>query len=254
LDDVDSEDQLKVLPKLGELGDGSNFIITTRDRDLLKYFANCCIYEVQFLDFAEAKKLLCHHLFKGESVLDDLTKIYPYLDENVKKVVQKCDGLPLSLEIMGCHLKDQESDPKAWEQAIIMLSEAQSIAGTRKDRLWTCLRLSYDSLDDKQQQMFLEAATYYFQKRVDRVFCAWSTAYTNLETIWSNLLKKSLVKEVSTEFSTPKVVSPDFKMKWKTIWVHEQLRDLAKDLSKREIISQNVQCGDLQIEPNMVST
>jgi hypothetical protein len=246
LDDVDSEDQFKVLPKLGALGDGSSFILTTRDQDLLKWFANCSVYEVKFLDFQEAKKLFCHHAYGTERVPENLTKIHPYLEENVNKVIQKCDGLPLSLEILGCHLKDQECGREAWEQAINMFGEAQSVTGNRKDRLWASLQLSYNSLDDKQQQMFLEAATVFFEKQVERVFCAWSTTYSDIETMWRNLLKKSLVKVVLTDkyrFGR--------KVQTKRIWVHQQLRDLAKHLSRGVIISGR---GVLQREPDVVST
>jgi hypothetical protein len=164
------------------------------------------------------------------------------LEKDVNKVLQKCEGLPLSLEIMGCHLKDQECCREAWEQAINMVGKAQSITGNRKDRLWESLQLSYDSLDDKQRQMFLEAATILFQKQVERVFCAWSTTYSDIETMWRNLLKKSLVRIVSTD---------TFPHETKRIWVHEQLRDLAKHLSRGVIISE---LGVVQIEPDVVST
>jgi hypothetical protein len=113
LDDVDSIRQFKVLPKLGELGDGSSFIITTRNKAHLNHFAHFKIYEVEFLNRKEAKMLLCHHAFREERVRDHLKNSHPDLEENVEKVIRKCEGLPLTLEVMGCHLKDHQSNAMA---------------------------------------------------------------------------------------------------------------------------------------------
>jgi hypothetical protein len=170
----------------------------------------------------------------------------------VKNVIDKCDGLPLTLEVMGCHLKDHQFDPLAWKQTIDTLSRAESIDGTREDRLWSSLKLSYDSLGEKEQQMFLQAATLFFKKRVEHVLWGWSTTYPGPEMLWSNLKKKSLVKErTSTELD-------DYGIYFQRteIWVHEQLRDLATDLSRGAIVPHHLASGDLETalsEANVVS-
>jgi hypothetical protein len=253
LDDVDSENQFKVLPKLGELGDGSSFIITTRNSALLNHFANFHIYEVGFLHLQEAKKLLCHHAFGQDRVPESLIESYPFLTDLVQKVLQKCDGLPLTLEVMRCHLKDYQSDAMAWKQTIDVLSKAESLDGSCESRLWTSLELSYNMLGEEEKQMFLEAATIFFKKRVEKVLWGWSTTYSCSQMRWTNLMKKSLVKEVVTY----KFDGSGMKISRKEIWVHEQLRDLAIHLSEGAIISHQFASGDLERslhEANVVSS
>jgi hypothetical protein len=167
------------------------------------------------------------------------------LEETVEKVVKKCEGLPLTLEVMGCHLKDHQSDPMAWKQTLDILSKAKSVDGSCDDRLWTTLKVMYDMLGYQEKQMFLEAAAFFFKEEVEHVLWGWSTTYNAAEMRWSNLLKKSLVKEVITH------QYDNINYCWvarKEIWVHEQLRDLAKRLSKGAFLLHQVTSGDLESE------
>ncbi|CAM6108727.1 unnamed protein product [Calypogeia fissa] len=196
LDDVNSETQIRNLPSLDHFGSDSRLMITTRDRGVLNASSKYAIYEVNFLDLEEAKELFCRHAFDQEGIPDSLLEQNPHLGKNVNDVVQQCGGLPLTLEVMGYYLKDHKSDARAWRQTLDKLRNGQSVTGVQNDRLWASLRVSYDALSPEEQEMFIEAAIFFHGRPVWQALAAWSSAHTNVETRWANLLRTSMVKEV----------------------------------------------------------
>ncbi|CAM6106252.1 unnamed protein product [Calypogeia fissa] len=236
MDDVNSELQIKILPTLNELGNGSLLIFTTRDQGVLDTFPNCVIYEVEFLNFEEARKLFCQHAFEQEEIPESLVKMNQQLKGTVKNVIQKCNGLPLTLEVTGSYLRKHKTDATAWKQTLDKLGKAQAVTGLRDDRVWASLRISYDALSDEEKEMFIEAGTCFCGQPLEVALAAWSTAYEYPESCWANLLRTSMVKEISkTHYyrSNPNVDGAyKVAMKYKEVWVHEHLCDLAKKESK----------------------
>ncbi|CAM6108809.1 unnamed protein product [Calypogeia fissa] len=232
MDDVNSDIQFKILPRLDQFGIGSRLIITSRDRGVLNAFPKFLIYEVDLLNFDEAKKLFCLHAFQQEGIPDDLIETNHHLEQSVWKMVEKCDGLPLTLEVMGSYLRDHTSDAGFWKETLNKLGNAQSVCGLANDRIWASLRVSYEALAPEEQAMFIDAAMYFFEQPLERAHAAWSTAYKYSKMAWTNLLRTSMVKEISS-------------MNWdqwlglipcQQVWVHEQLRDFASDLSKGQVV------------------
>ncbi|CAM6085893.1 unnamed protein product [Calypogeia fissa] len=232
MDDVDSEDQVRTLPRLDQLGNGSRLIFTSRDRGVFDTFPKCFIYDVEFLRPDEAKKLFCKHAFEQE----DIPEVNRDLEEDVKRVVSKCDGLPLTLEVMGSYLRNHKTKSTVWKETVRKLENAESISGVRKDRVWTSLKLSYEGLSPKEQRMFIEAGTYFFQQPVEQAVAAWSTAYDS-ESGWANLLRTSMVKEVK------KSKYDQFwekHIEYKEVWVHENMRNLASSLLNEATVLRSV--------------
>lgn len=97
--------------------------------------------------------------------------------------------------------------------------------------MWASLRVSYDALAKEERDMFIEAATYFFQQPLDRALAGWSTTNRNSETRWKNLLRRSMVKEVIRYKVAFGGTSP-----YKAVWVHEQLRDLSWNLAKGSVV------------------
>ncbi|CAM6123361.1 unnamed protein product [Calypogeia fissa] len=226
MDDTDSESQLEVLPRWQDFSDGSCLIITSRKKGIFRFYQDCIIYEVEFLDKNEATELFCKHAFPKDNPRD---KSEPSR-ENVTAVVKKCGGLPLTLEVMGRYLRNKFSNAE-WEDTIDTLGEATALDGGRNedDKLWAALELSYNKLSEEAQDMFCDAATYFFEKPLDTFLAAWSDKKARVT--WDNLVDRAMVKEVflGRQFG--------FRSDHNTVWVHEQLRDLATRHAKSTILS-----------------
>jgi hypothetical protein len=70
------------------------------------------------------------------------------------EIIKACGGLPLSLEILGCHLCDVHI-LEIWEYALCTLKNGQNIiGGFDNEVLWTTLQISYDHLDKKIKTCF----------------------------------------------------------------------------------------------------
>ncbi|CAM6096421.1 unnamed protein product [Calypogeia fissa] len=237
MDDVAAESHVRSLPRLDHFGNGSRLIFTTRDQGVLSTSPECEIYEVDFLNFDEANKLFCKHSFEQEGIPGDLKETNDHLEENVKRVVQKCDGLPLTLEVIGSYLRGHKTNVSIWKETICKLGKAQSVNGVRNDRVWASLRVSYDALSPEEQGMFIDAGTFFCEKPVDEALAAWSTAYEYSETAWANLRRTSMVKEISkTKWNRIWMRNIEYK----EVWVHEQLRDLASKLSNGAMVSRSI--------------
>ncbi|CAM6083706.1 unnamed protein product [Calypogeia fissa] len=223
MDDVDSINQLRVLPELRSFEPGSHLIITSRNEGVLEYFETYSLFRVDFLQTDEAKKLFCQYAGLKET-LDDPSRII--LEEKVEVVVSKCGGLPLTLEVIGSYLRGREGDTIYWEQTIDKLGKAEAIRGGQEDEVWGRLRVSYDGLAPKEKKMFIEAAIYFNGEPLERALAAWNGAYKHANTRWENLMTRSMVKASSGNDE-----------KAKTVWVHEQLRDLARSIAKGYMVS-----------------
>jgi hypothetical protein len=229
MDDVDSGEELNCLPQsLSVFANGSRLIITSRNQHVVKdpkIRDDSIIFDVNLLGDDDARNLFCHHAFGSEE------KPPGHLLESVKKIVQKCQGLPLTLEVLGCYLRGQnrKSDLDLWKDAIKCLKDADAVEGGDDDKVWARLRISYDKrLSREEKGMFIDAATFFFEQKSEEALAAWSTAYGKSKIRWKNLLSTSMVKEREEREGPSKV---------KYIWVHEHLRDLANKISKGDVPS-----------------
>lgn len=141
LDDVNDENQLELL--VGEcswFGHGSRIIVTTRDMQMLRYIGANAIYKVQKLDQDEALQLFLLNAFKRNF----LTKEYIEL---AKRVVNYAKGIPLALKVLGSFLRCKKKEN--WESELDNLKQAPN------DKIHNVLKVSYDGLREKEQQIFL---------------------------------------------------------------------------------------------------
>jgi hypothetical protein len=147
LDDVDGEDQLEALAgSHGWFGEGSRFIITSRDRHLLNNYVDDT-YEVKVLNDAEALRLFSWKAFKK-----------PHPEKNYmqlsKDVVSYAQGLPLALEVFGSYLYGRRIE--FWISARDQLKEKP------KAKILDKLKISFDGLEeDSEKQLFLDIACFY---------------------------------------------------------------------------------------------
>nr|GEZ71261.1 Toll/interleukin-1 receptor (TIR) domain-containing protein [Tanacetum cinerariifolium] len=144
LDDVDHKDQLEALA-----GDckwfmpGSRIIITTRDKQVLEAHGVRLIHNATLLSQAEAGCLFSRYAFGRQNPIEGY-------EELSGKVLQYAGGLPLTIKVMGSHLRGLgESE---WKNAIKRL-ETIPLKDTMK-----VLQLSYDGLEEDCKEIFLDVA------------------------------------------------------------------------------------------------
>jgi hypothetical protein len=125
------------------------------------------------------------------------------------EIIKACEGLPLSLEILGCYLCDIR-DLEIWKDALRELKGGRNITGGfDNELLWKTLRISYDHLNEEHQNMFLEIACFItnFKKNT---FCRLSRnadGSSNPMLKLQNLKDRSLIKWTKDD----------------NLYVHEQL-------------------------------
>jgi len=144
LDDVDKLDQLEALAGgLDWFGPGSRVIITTRDKHLLDCHEIEKTYAVKGLNGTEALELLRWMAFKNDKVPSSYEKI-------LNRAVAYASGLPLVLEIVGSNLFGKNIEE--WKYT---LDKYEKIPNKEIQKI---LKVSYDSLEEEQQSVFLDIA------------------------------------------------------------------------------------------------
>ena len=148
LDDVDKWVQIEnLLGRCDWFASGSKIIITTRDKHLGATLGKCfSAYEVKELDQDEALELFSMHAFQSNKPKKD------YL-ELANQVIQYTKGLPLALVIMGADLCGR-SKPE-WKSAIDKYERISN------KEIQTVLEISYEGLDEIEQDIFLDIACFF---------------------------------------------------------------------------------------------
>ncbi|XP_028762409.1 disease resistance protein RML1B-like [Neltuma alba] len=198
-------DLTKVLDWFGE---GSRIIITSRDMQVLKNaFTTFSAYHVLDLNFEDAFHLFNLKAFKR----DEPSKGYMELS---KSVVKYCHGNPLALVVLGCFLYGRQKEE--WESALEKLSQAPP-----KD-IVDVLKLSFDGLDDKQQNVFLDLA-----------FLIKQGVHISL-----NLLRQLYCSSMYIEISVLREKSlVSFNDHNDFIEMHDLLREMGLEISSQQLFS-----------------
>jgi len=218
IDDVDEKlinDLSKVLAFQGK-NRKSNVIVTCRNWGVLEGHLDLNgKFEMPYLNKKEATELFLLHAFHNtKQVEKDFENI-------VEEIVEACDGLPLSLEIMGGFLhKKQSLDIQTrlqfWKGALKKLRTGKNLDGGKKDILWQSLEISYRDLDQPEKDMFLDIACYFGGLKEIIALQIWDSKSSTLEL--QNLKDRSLLK-----------VNKDGNL-----IMHDQLRDMGRKFAKEE--------------------
>ena len=155
LDNVGNSSQLDEL-----LGDhkfdvnGSRLIASSRDwKSLERHVPILGRVNMQLLDASQSTELFSMQAFTTNE------PCLPYLEHVSKKIVSACDGLPLSLKVMGTILHG-EKRLRVWERTMYRLLRAKHEI-TADENIWRTLRISFDGLYDREKDMFLDIACFF---------------------------------------------------------------------------------------------
>jgi energy-coupling factor transporter ATP-binding protein EcfA2 len=214
VDDVGELENLEALQLIGkdvvDVNFKSKILVNCRNWQILKYHVSeFAKIDMPLLEEEQARELFMFHAFKhANHGIEDF--------ENISmKIIKTCGGLPLSLEVLGCYLCDMHK-LKMWEAVLNQLEDGKNITGgSDNEMLWKKLRISYDALDEKHQNMFLDIACFFngFKKNT---FCrVWSGDNSSPILGLQNLKDRSLIKWGKDG----------------VLYMHEQLRDMGQNIA-----------------------
>jgi energy-coupling factor transporter ATP-binding protein EcfA2 len=206
----------------------SKVLVNCRNWQILKnHVRESAKIDMAFLEEEQARELFMFHAFKhAKTVTNDFKNMS-------MQIIKACGGLPLSLEILGCYLCDIY-DLQIWKDALDELKGGHNITGgSDNEMLWKTLRISYDHLNKKHQNMFLDIACFFvgFNKNT---FCR---VYWNGDDSSSPMLRLQNLKDRSL-------------IKWAKdggLYMHEQLRDMGRNIATKVTMSRfiwkpNISC------------
>ena len=199
--------------KQGSFGSGSRIILTTTEKDLLTS-SKVKYYEVRLLKRDEAMEVLMHYSSKHKLPEDDSME----LSERIRDYAQ---GLPLALEVLGSSLFRMEKPE--WRSYLDKLKSCPP------PKIHQVLQRSYDELDIKAKNIFLDISCFFKGEDKDHVmeileacgFFPVSGIRTLLDksllTISNNKLEMhDLIQEMGMEVVRQKY--PGEPGKWSRLW------------------------------------
>ncbi|WCJ30634.1 Disease resistance protein (TIR-NBS-LRR class) family [Euphorbia peplus] len=204
LDDVDKLNQIdKILGKCDWLFPGSRVIITTRKKDLLESSESYWQYEVSELVNSDSLKLLSLHAFG---------KTHPAIDyiDCAKKMVDYAGGIPLALEVLGSSLSGQSVD--VWN------SRLEKLEVIANGDIHSKLKISFDSLGDTEQSLFLDTACFFIGFDMNYVMSILDGSDFSSSNGFITLLKRCLLKVGSNN----------------KLFMHDLLRDMGRETVRQE--------------------
>jgi len=193
VDDVGTRENLIALQVLAIEGKqkgivSSNVIVTCRNWQILEgHVSENGKTDVAPLNMEEAKELFLFQAFRITKVVKEGFEVI--FDE----IVQACDGLPLSLEVMGgfLHTKQQL---EIWKDVLQRLRNAEALDGGKEDKLWRSLQISYEDLQPIERNMFLDIACYFCGLNEQMIIQIWDSQ-SSPQLGLRNLKDRSLVKQ-----------------------------------------------------------
>ncbi|XP_014492807.1 TMV resistance protein N [Vigna radiata var. radiata] len=147
LDDVNDSDHIgDLLGARDKFGSGSSIIVTTRDEQVLKANEADEIYHLREFTSDEALELFNLNAF-NQSVHQR------QYDKLSKRIVQYAKGLPLILKVLAHRLHGKNEE--VWESELDKLKKK-----VLPTKVYDVIKLSYDDLDRKEKQIFLDLACF----------------------------------------------------------------------------------------------
>eukprot|EP01018_Ginkgo_biloba_P036900 Gb_03103 [translate_table: standard] len=176
LDNIEDRDQLDDILPPEVLLPGSTLIVTSRDSSIFNWCNNFLKYEMSGLNSLQSKELFCRHAF-GSGVA------CASFENMVDKFLGICKGVPLALKICG---REVCGSYASWKSYFKKITESMVV-----DPLKSMLKVSYDMLDEKQKQIFLDIAIFFHGEELDTI-----------KRIWEDESEDSFKLEEDSEYSS----------------------------------------------------
>eukprot|EP00253_Pinus_taeda_P020269 PITA_20269 len=204
LDDVDDVNQLDALLPIGTvLHSHSLILITSRNKDVLisSRIEESSIYNLRGIATQHSRELFCSHAFNQPFPV-------PGFEDLTNKFLQICNGLPLSLKVIGARLCRKKIS--YWEDELSIL---QKIVPSEIQQRF---RRSYDLLNTEEKKIFLDIACFFKGENMDKAIRIWNGSGWQGRLGFLNLRSMCLVDVDSKN----------------DIQMHDHLRDIGRDIAE----------------------
>ncbi|GLJ28286.1 hypothetical protein SUGI_0556000 [Cryptomeria japonica] len=181
LDDVDAVEQLNALVGDWLASCSSRVIITSRDKHILNvaHVSYECIHEMSGLEINEGLQLFNWHTFLNASQS-------PSYKDLSTRIVEACQGHPLSLEVIGFSMYDKQNDPGCWTGVL-----CNTIL---KGDICRNLYISYGAFSDEGHKLFMNITCFFVREKKTCTIIFWKSLYKMVNTAVYNLSMKLLIK------------------------------------------------------------
>jgi hypothetical protein len=224
MDDTRDCDQLDDVLHRDILSDnaGITLIITTRHWDKIKdRVGENGKIEVDTLDEIRAKEVfIFHSCGSGGSLPVEFHDIGG-------RIVKACNGLPLSLRVLGAFLRDKKR-LRCWERALQRIKRGRCLDGNKEEfedtKLWSTLKISFDGLGIDERNMFLDIACFFCKDvwpegmSIGKVLQMWTINEMPPTESFNMLIERSLVN-IDEEGC---------------LEMHDQLRDMGRMIVEKD--------------------
>lgn len=197
-----------LVPVKKSIQPGSLILVTSRNKDVLTNggIVESHIYKLEGLDPQRSQELFCLHAF-GQP--------HPVAGSDFERLVKEflvgCQGLPLSLEVIGALLYGN-NDLGFWE------AQLKEISNKLHDDILGRLRISYAGLDPKEQQMFLDVACFFIGQDINTAIRIWDGSGWN-GWLGVRKLENRCLMEVDSK---------------NCITMHDHLKDLGRSIGETD--------------------
>ncbi|KAK6152965.1 hypothetical protein DH2020_012604 [Rehmannia glutinosa] len=230
---VDTMEKLEV-PSLREMlykHQASRLLLTSRNRDITKYARY--VHEMKILDPNRSWQL-----FLNKAFMEDINgKCLQELENIGRKILKKCNGLPLAITVVGGLLAKQRQSESEWEK---VLKGMNSHLGRGKNSVSSILELSYHNLPPKLKSCFLCLA--FFKEdatiRAEKLVHVWIAQglvpqEEEEEETMEEIARSYLDEMINRNMVQVKEMSIDDRVK--SCYVHDLLREVSIAKAKEEI-------------------
>ncbi|KAH9727001.1 ADP-ribosyl cyclase/cyclic ADP-ribose hydrolase [Citrus sinensis] len=164
--------------ELDKFTTGSRIIITTRDKQVLDKCGVNYVYEVEGLEHNKAFELFYRKAFRQNNYPPDFLGLS-------LEVVHYARNNPLALEVLGSSL--YQKSKQQWEDRL------HNLRLISEPNIYKVLKISYDELNSKEKEMFLDIACFFKGEDLDLVTRIQDNPISVRHGL-NNLVGKSLIK------------------------------------------------------------
>ncbi|XP_073385884.1 TMV resistance protein N [Physcomitrium patens] len=233
LDDVKDQSQIEVIPM--------DVISTSNGKSIEEYSMMIYKINIEELDEVSSIELFNSYSWRHQEKLDN------EFVEVGTKIVKACNGLALSLKVMGAFLRGQKR-LRYWEQALQRLKRRRDLDGDENDsdyKIWNILRISFDNLKDIEKKIFLDICCFFCNDvypqgmKKKRALQIWAKnkeeeeLEEDMDCILNTLIQKSLVK-----IDNKGILS-----------IHDQLRDMGRMIVEVEAKYKSTRIWNMNKQP-----